>query len=151
MAVTNGGNPGVKLDPQPMLRFVEPKGGFQVVSYRQLLKDPDTRWILQDRLVLVGEESKRERFSTPFGERPGVLIHASAIHSIRSQQLLRHTPWWLSFLFILSSCYALVVMVARGASVLSLTRASVLLILGILLLSALCVRLGQDWVDIVYP
>ena len=42
-------------------------------------------------------------------------------------------------------------MVARGASVLSLTRACVLLILGILLLSALCVRLGQDWVDIVYP
>src|SRR5262249_25796599 len=100
---------------------------------------------------LVGERSPEETFHTPFGDRPGVEVHAAAIASLLDGVWIERPPWWSGLLIIVVACYLIAVLVEDGLSV----RTLVLIALGISVFlvggSALAMRLWQVWLDVIYP
>ncbi len=143
----------VETPPDGLLRFVEPAKPHLVLTYVQL-NDPKEaarcRPLLVDRFVLVGEDSARELLPTPFGDRLGVYIHADAVHSLLSRSYIRTAPWWVSALTILSICYALTLLAARGLAARGLIARAALLSALLFALAAAAMFAARAWVDVVY-
>ena len=140
----------LSLPRSGLLQFVEPPEGVSRVSLETLRDQPASHGMLTDRFVLLGEDSEEETFSTPFGDRLGVLIHASAIHSLRHDHFIERTPWWSSLLVILVSCYLLSVLAAGSMPAHQLIGVAVLLSLAVLVASIMAIYLWLIWVDIAY-
>jgi CHASE2 domain-containing sensor protein len=141
----------VRVPADGLLRFVEPRTPVPIVRYSTLLDNRGEHRRLTDRFLLVGEDSERERFETPFGRKLGVTIHAETVHSIRNGHYIRRAPWWLGFLTILVSCYLLTVYTAKGAEVRKLVLYCVLISALVIGGSIAAILTGPEWLDVVYP
>jgi CHASE2 domain-containing sensor protein len=134
-----------------LLRYVEPAAPFTEASYRDLFERPELRGLLKGRFLLVGENSQKETFTTPFGGKLGVMIHAYAAHSLLTNGFIRETPWWLSLLFIIVLIYWLAGLAAQGTSLVRLVRFCLLVSLGIFAVAALMIVVGPWWFPVIYP
>jgi CHASE2 domain-containing sensor protein len=106
---------------------------------------------LYGRLVMLGEESSEDTFETPFGRKPGVVVHADATHSLLHSHYIRDVPWWVGLTFILASCYLLAAWCAAGASAAKLSIGSAVATASFVLVAIGAILTGPYWFDVAYP
>lgn len=142
----------VKLPDNGLLQFVKPAQDYPAISFEDLEKASDAdRAIITSRFILVGENSPKDSFATPYGVKPGVVIHSYAIHSIRQNHFVTRGAWWVSLMMIFLLCYVLMLLTSRGFSNRSLILINFALSVFVILLSALFMYLWLAWIDLVYP
>ncbi len=138
----------IKAPENGLLQFIKPKDDFKRTTYSDLLNNP--RPMLEDQFVLVGEESDKHKFSTPFGEESGLVIQAYAVHSLLQNHFIKRTTFWPNYLMILVFCYLITVRVKQGDSVRKLIRTNSLISCVIFAISALAIYISLVWIDIIY-
>jgi hypothetical protein len=134
-----------------LLRFTQPARDYWRVSFQALVDRPSDVELLHQRFVLVGEDSASDSFPTPYGRRPGVLVHADAIYSLVKGASLRASPWWLGLVYSVVSCYLITSLAARGAAVGKLVLWCTALTAGLGLLAVVLAALAGWWFEIAYP
>ena len=134
-----------------LLRFVEPSAPYPVWPYERLEAEPELRRFVADRFVIVGESSERDTFETPFGRRPGAVVHMNAAHALRQGHFLRKVPWWHGLLYLLVACYLLTAFALEGYSLLWLAGYCAVASVGAVALAVVALWTGPDWYDIAYP
>jgi CHASE2 domain-containing sensor protein len=145
------GDVGLRLPRDGLLRFVEPAAAHEPLRLADLQTTEAARNLLRNRFVLVGEESKADSFCTPFGRKPGVVIHADAVHSLREAHFIQRQSWWVGLGFILVFCYWLAALCVNGASAARLAvvcGAATVFLVGV---SVGAMLVGPLWFDMVYP
>lgn len=141
-----------------LLQFVRPKNDFEQLEFDKLwnhYKENPKEWEedqkkLRDRLVLFGEES--DHFNTPYGEKPGVVIHAYAAHSLTKNYFIKRYGWWTSLPIIFVLGYLLMIeeFHHRGQAK-RLLFLNVVFSLVILLFSILSMSLTLNWIEVTQP
>jgi CHASE2 domain-containing sensor protein len=121
------------------------------VTFAQLDESEEERTLLNERFLMVGEDSAQDSFETPFGRKPGVMIHAYAVQSLVRNQFVERSPWWLSLLLIAVWCYLMIVLMARGTGNLKVILINVVASLVIIGISVLAMRVWLTWIDLIYP
>ncbi|MEM6782637.1 MAG: CHASE2 domain-containing protein [Bacteroidota bacterium] len=78
-----------------------------------MLPPPVLSGLLQDRLVVIGSTYPLETdtFTTPFGVRRGVLVHAATLHSVLAERPVRQSRWGMGVLAALLAALAAMGMV----------------------------------------
>lgn len=150
----------IQAPPDGLLQFTKPANDFKTLKWNEVWNNylsGDEEKIaadqaeFQDRFVLVGEDSLADQFLTPYGTKPGVVVHAYAVHSLRQNQFVRRQQWWTSLLMISLLCYLLMVFTSRGFRSLKLILINVAFSVLIILIAVLAMRLWLTWIDLVYP
>jgi hypothetical protein len=144
-------DPNLKVPANGLLQFIRPANEFRTVSFEDLDNSEANRSSLRGRFVLVGEESAQDSFQTPYGIKPGIVIHAYAVHSLTRDHFFERPAWWITLLMISPWCYLMMVMVSRGVRSLKLVLINLAASLFIVVISALAVYLWQTWIDLIYP
>lgn len=139
--------PELEIPKSTLIQFVEPAQGVDVRSHRDVKAEPG---LLADKVVLVGFD-QADFHRTPFGELPGVVIHAYAAQSLRSGQLIRRPSPWTSFPVVFLTCYlVLLLFLADPRRVRPVTAAAAMSVLIVLVaVGAMWWRLL--WLDVSYP
>jgi len=145
---------GVATPDDGLLQFVEPARPHVRVRLADLLDsarahDAD-RNALRGRFVLLAEESDADAFDTPFGRRPGAIVHASAIHSLLHQHYIRPGPEWIRFLSMLAFCYGLAVWCVGGVAAIRLVWVCVAATVCFGAIAVVGILTGPHWFDAVY-
>ena len=133
-----------------LLRFIEPMDSIPQVSYDEFAEDQTKCDLMRDSWVLVGEKSDSETFTTPFGQIPGVFIHAYAVHSLRHGHFLQRTPWWSGLFVILISCYVIFLLAAQNIRPLWIICTAILLSFLIVGASILVLAVWLFRLDLIY-
>lgn len=138
-----------------LLHFIEPAQPHIRIRLEDLLDESasneSARNALNGRFVLVGEDSESDSFDTPFGRKPGVIVHADAIHSLVHGHYIRYGPWWLRFFPMLAFCYGLAVWCANGGSVGRLLLVCLVATAGFGATAVAGIVAGPLWFDAFYP
>ena len=106
--------------------------------------------LMRDRFVIVGSERLGDVHETPYGNLPGVMIHAIAANALRTGYVIRRVPvqWILPVILIV--CYVLILLQSQAGLKPLLIGAA--LIAGAIVLSAvLAMRARLVWIDVSYP
>lgn len=141
----------VRLPEDGLLRYVEPSTNYEPLRLERLRADERLRSVLRNRFVLLGDDSRFDIFATPFGRKPGAVIHADAVHSLRTGHFIQpHSPW-LSFGFMLVFCYWIAAWCAGGASVKKLSLLCAAATLCFAAAAVASILLGPYWFEMVYP
>ena len=133
-----------------LLQFIAPSSLPGAISFEELTAGPQAAGFLRDQWVFVGENSEQDTFRTPFGNTPGVMIHALAAESLAHSQYIQHLETWQIFILVFGFCYLLTVLVAQGVTVrgvLYFVSASTLTLVA---LAAASMWLWRIWVDTIY-
>ena len=106
--------------------------------------------LLRDRFVLVGSDRQEDVHQTPFGSMSGVMIHALAAHSLRSDHVIRRLDvrWVMPAVFAM--CYVLILLQAQGGLRPLLTGAG-LIATAIIVSAVVAMRVQLLWIDVSYP
>ncbi len=145
------GNAEPRLPSDGLLRFVEPAEAHEPLRFADIQSSEAARNLLRNRFVLAGEESDLDSFETPFGRKPGVVIHADAVHSLRSSHFIQSHSWWLGLSFILVFCYWLAAWCASGASTTKLGALCGAATTCFIAVAVASILAGPYWFDVVYP
>ncbi|MCI0435487.1 MAG: TIR domain-containing protein [Gemmatimonadetes bacterium] len=142
------GAPAVEPRATPLIRFVAPRDGPVALDG---LPGADDQALLRDRFILVGSNRPDDVHATPYGETPGVMIHAWAAHGLRTGHGIRPLPdaWMFVLLFVL--CYVITVVQASGVGPGMLAVSAALLIAALFGGAALGIRFGLLWIDAGVP
>lgn len=133
-----------------LLQFLAPKGKFPQVTVATLQSNPSSRRRLRERFVLIGEESDRDRWNTPFGRRSGVWVHAAAVHALRHGHFVERAPWWAGLGLLFVACYLLITRAGRGDAPRRLVLFCLVASLAIgAVAAAACLILL--WIEVLYP
>ena len=145
------GKPSLVADT--LIRFLESKPAIKPIEWDRLANvgSAELGGMLRGRFLLAGEDSPREIFHTPLGDRLGVQIHAAAIMNMVSGRWIRQTPWWAGTLIILVSCYLLTVFAAEGASRRRQFQVVAAVTGAVVLLAILVMYFWTVWLDVAYP
>ena len=155
-----GDNSAVKVPDNGLLQFIKPANDFKPIAFDKLWKDylseDSTEWErdqskLRDKFMLVGEDSEKDSFLTPYGMKPGVVIHAYAVHSLRQNHFIKRGAWWVSLIMISLLSYLMMVLTSRGVGNLKLILINMGFSLLIVAISVLSMYLWLTWIDLVYP
>jgi CHASE2 domain-containing sensor protein len=153
-------SPQVKIPDNGLLQFTKPAQDFEPIKWAELWGNYNKgdeskigvdRRKLQDRFVLVGEDSNEDRFPTPYGVQPGVVIHAYAVHSLTHHRYIERPRWWVTLLTIFLVCYLLMVLTARGVGNLKLVLINVGFSAVMVAIALLVMYFWLAWIDLVYP
>jgi hypothetical protein len=144
-------NPSVNTPANGLLQFVRPTNDFPTVAFEELNQPGSDRSILEGRFIMAGEDSAQDSFATPFGTKPGVVIHAYAVQSLLRNRFIQRPSWWMSLLMISLWCYLLMVLTARGVANLKLILINVAVSLFIVGIAALAMWRWLIWIDLIYP
>ncbi|HBB89547.1 MAG TPA: hypothetical protein DC047_18230 [Blastocatellia bacterium] len=145
-------DPQVKVPTNGLLQFIKPEKDFPAITYEELEQGSDEdRAILRSRFILVGENSERDSFRTPYGTRPGLAVHAYAIQSLRHNHFITRARWWISLLMIFLLCYLMMVLTARAVGNLKLILINLAFSALIVGIAIIAMYLWLTWIDLVYP
>ena len=145
-------DPQVKVPDNGLLQFIKPEKNFPAITYEELEQGSDEdRAILRSRFILVGENSERDSFRTPYGTQPGVVVHSYAIQSLRHNHFITRAPWWTSLLMIFLLCYLMMVLTSRGVGNLKLILINLAFSVLIVGAAIIAMYLWLTWIDLVYP
>ena len=148
----------LELPDDKRLRFIAPagslaadkQGAIPVVTYQELEANPSSRSLLKNAFLMFGEDSPGDIFVTPFGNKPGVVAHAYAVHSLRTGHYFRRTSWWSALAVIAVACYLVALWAARGIPAKQfLFRVACISVL-VILTSAVSAMLWLVWLEVVY-
>ena len=145
------GNSEPRLPDDNLLRFVEPAKAYEPLRFAEIQNSEAARRLLLNRFILVGEESDADSFDTPFGRKPGVVIHADVVHSLRNSHFIQRHSWWLAVSFILVFCYWLAALCAEGASAAKLAIVCGAATACFIVVAIASILTGPYWFDVVYP
>lgn len=106
--------------------------------------------LMRDRFVIIGSERLADVHATPYGELPGVMIHALAAHSLRTDHVIRRVPVQWVLPGILLVCYVLVLLQSHGGLRPLLIGAG-LIAVAIVLSAVFAMRSRLLWIDVSYP
>jgi CHASE2 domain-containing protein len=138
----------LRLAANRPLQFVEPQGlQGSAVAGADLWRHPT---LARGRFLLIGQDSLRDRFDTPFGRRFGVVLHANAVQALCDDQAIQHLDWWWTLPIIVISCSVAAALSVAGASVKTQLLAAGGATLAILALACVAMR-WLVWVDVSYP
>jgi hypothetical protein len=137
----------LRLPENDLVQFVEPRPEVLSASYEELAGNGD---LVRDRFLLVGRENKNDSFLTPFGRRPGVMVHADVVEALRDGRMVQRAPWWLEEVLIAASCYLLTTLIVRRVRMFRVVQIAAGLTVGTLLIAALAMRF-LVWLDVCYP
>jgi CHASE2 domain-containing protein len=140
-------NEKIEIPDAQLLRFVEPDEPIPVYGYAEVEANPA---LLSDTFILVGEKGSADSFRTPFGPTQGSLIHAMALHSLRTHSYITRAPDGMSGLVIFVACYTLVLLAAIGASTERLVITAIVISGAVFLLSLAAIMLWRVWIEIIY-
>jgi len=141
----------IKLPSNGLVQFVEPSEEIKPISYDELLRNPKSQDVLRDQVVLVGELSDEDNHPTPFGVKPGLIIHALTIDSLRQNRYIERVPAWSSFLIIVVLCYLMAVLANQNARLRRLVYANLIFTALLIAMAALAMYLWLLWIDVIYP
>jgi CHASE2 domain-containing sensor protein len=141
----------VRVPPDGLVRFIAPATDPQVVSLAALQGDPSARRRLRNRFVIAGEESEQDSFNTPFGRKPGAVVHAYVVHSLRQRHYFERHSWWLGVAVLVVFCYWLTVWCVNGVRLRRLVALCAAATVGIIVIAIASVKAGPYWFDVVYP
>ncbi len=145
------GDAALRLPNDGLLRFVEPAAAYEPLRLAELETSETARNLLRNRFVLVGEESEPDSFETPFGRKPGVVVHADVVHSLRRSHFIEKPSWWVGLGFTLVFCFWIAAWCANGASAARLAAFCGAVTISLVIVAAAGVFAGPYWFDIVYP
>jgi hypothetical protein len=151
VAKSLSGSTQLDLPSDGLLRFVEPPNGHLAFRLQELQSRARARNLLQNRFLLVGEESESDTFETPFGRKLGVAIHADVVYSLRQSHFIRPHSWWLGLAVTLVFCYWLTVWCANGVSLRRLSLLCAGATVFVIVLAVVGIRSGPYWIEVVYP
>ncbi len=141
----------VPESPPDLIYFIAPSREPSQVSYADLRQDSLQRERLRDRLIIVGERSKRDTFVTPFGDLPGVFLHAHAAQSLQSGQFIQRQSDWSSFVLVFGACLLISVLAAQGVSAGRLTAVTAGVSIAVVAAAAAAMAIWRVWLAVVYP
>lgn len=149
------GESEISIPDNGLLHFIEPAQAHLRVRLDDLLDESASREsarnALNDRFVLVGEASDADSFDTPFGHKPGVIVHADAIHSLAHSHYIRKGPWWLRFFPMLAFCYGLAVWSAHDGPAGRLALVCLAATACFCVTAVVGIVAGPLWFDAFYP
>ena len=136
-----------RLPDESFAQFVVPAS--PVTTIRGLPTESNVA-LLRDRFVLVGSDRQEDVHQTPFGSMSGVMIHALAAHSLRSDHVIRRLDvrWVMPAVFAM--CYVLILLQAQGGLRPLLTGAG-LIATAIIVSAVVAMRVQLLWIDVSYP
>jgi hypothetical protein len=140
----------VKVPESGLLQFLKPASDFPEITFDELEKDPE-RSILKDRFILVGVDSDRDSFKTPYGTKLGVLVHAYAIHSLRHSRFVKRDKGLTILLTIGPLVYLIMYMKSLGYRSLTLVIVNLVASATMVAISGLAMHFWLTWIDLVYP
>ncbi len=139
--------PDVALPAGEAIWFLPPSNPVDVISDVEAVHEPE---LLRGKLVMLGLHVRSDRARTPFGEIPGTLVHAYALHSLVSgRMIIRPAPWW-SVACVFCGCYLLILLALMGWSTSRLALAAAGLSLAVIALAAVAMRGWLVWLPVVY-
>jgi CHASE2 domain-containing sensor protein len=153
-------DPQVRGPKNGLVQFIKPANDFKPLEFEKLwndyLSDDPKEWELdqlklRDKFILVGEDSVRDHFWTPYGIRPGVVIHAYAVHSLKQNHFIERASSWVSLLMITLLCYLMMVLTSLGVANLKLILINVAFSAFIVAIAILSMYVWLTWIDLVYP
>lgn len=144
-------NPSVNVPRDRALQFIKPSQDFPSISFDKLDQSEDERSILNGRFILAGEESLQDSFHTPYGLKPGVVIHAYAVQALLNNHFIKRPPWWISLILVSVWCYLMMVLIARGVGNVKLILTNAAVSVLIVVMAALVMHYWQTWIDVIYP
>jgi len=140
----------ISVPDNGLLQFVAPSKPAGTIQFEDLKRDTDAGKFLRDQWVLVGEDSHKDSFMTPFNKIPGVMIHAFAAESLIHDRYIRRLPAWQTFLLIFGVCYILTALAAHGVRAMPLIQIVAIATVAIFALAAASVWMWRGWVDTIY-
>ena len=138
--------------PQPrsgLLQFIPPVEEYTVIPFQSLRRNTSEAEIMSHRVVIAGVEGE-DQFNTPFGKLQGVLIHASAAHSMLQDHFITRVSWWSNFAMIFIFCYLLTVFAVTGMKAWKLILLTSTISAGAFVLAAVVMYLWLVWMDVAY-
>lgn len=144
-------NASVKAPNNGLLQFIKPSEDFPTIPFTTLDQSEDEQAILNGRFVLAGEDSPQDSFQTPYGSKPGVVIHAYAVQALMHNHFIERPPWWISLIMISVWSYLMMVLMARGLGNLKLILINVAASVLMVGIAILAMYLWRTWIDLVYP
>ena len=100
---------------------------------------------------MVGDQSQRDNFHTPFGDFPGAQLHAFAIYDMLNGYSLTRPPQTLYALLISAACIFLALLANGTAPLRRLLLGATAMTAFILVLAFNAMRFLSVWVDAIYP
>jgi adenylate cyclase len=99
-------NKVIPLNPDKgtvIINFIGPKGSFKTIPFYQVLDERIDMSFFQNKIVLIGSTAPilHDFFYTPFGQMPGVEIHANSIQTILQNNYIYKLPILLQFFLLL--------------------------------------------------
>jgi len=156
--------------PDRLLQYIKPSNDFEKIHWEEVwnnFKEGDEKKIakdeakFQDRFILVGQENASETecqtqsgqdcFLTPYGAKPGVVVHSYAVHSLTQNQFVTRQKWWTTLLMISVMCYLMMVFMSRGVGNLRLVLINLAFSVILVATAILAMRLWLTWIDLIYP
>jgi len=153
-------DPQVRGPKNKLVQYIKPANDLKPLEFDKLwkdyLSDDPKEWgidqlKLRDKFVLVGEDSERDRFWTPYGIKPGVVIHGYAVHSLKQNHFIDRASSWVSLLMITLLCYLMMVLTSLEVTNLKLILINVAFSGFIVTIAILSMYLWLTWIDLVYP
>lgn len=144
------GPAAVEVPPDGILRFIPPPEDPLSVRFDELVSGTADRNFLRNRFVMAGE-AERDSFDTVVGRKPGIVIHAYAVHSLRQAHDIRRHSWWLGFAITLVFCYWLTIWCANGVRMRALVGLCVAATALVIAIAVASILVGPYWFDVVYP
>jgi len=138
---------GRMLPDVGLAQFVAPEGG--VATLVGMPNDTTAR-AMDHRFVIVGSHRDKDVHKTPYGELPGVMIHAYAANALRADRVVRRldVQWVLPAILVL--CYVLVLLQSYGG-LKPLLIGAVLISVAVVVSAAFAMRMRLVWIDVSYP
>jgi len=151
-ALRNGdtSRPKLSLTAGELLRFVPPRDELRIIEGPRLDALDRSPEQLAGYFLIVGERSASDTFRTPFGNLPGAVVHAYAVHSLLSGAYIRRPPALWSAFIVFAGCYVLTLSAAKRATASHLALTAFVLTMIIVAMSAAAIWLWRVWLDVVY-
>jgi CHASE2 domain-containing sensor protein len=130
-----------------ILRYLPPADRKPPLTLEQLAATPT---LLNNKFLLVGIQSPLDRFDTPFGQLPGTIIQAYAVHSLLTDRTItRASPFW-SAAMVFATCYVLLLFATQRRSSRFLLLSAGLMSVLVVAAAALSMLVWHVWVEVVY-
>lgn len=154
------GKNDLDLPPGALLRFLPGSEDLMQVrgdaAIQKLIGDHPGAFA--DKFLLVGEQSKSDRFATPRatsddkeeGGTPGTLIHAYGVAALLAPRYFQRPPAWFAAFVVIAACGVLALFASQKTTPKRLLSVAALVSVAVISLAAAAARFQMVWLDVIY-
>jgi len=143
----------MKLPSEGSIEFVRPAKPiplFPLDSLQVGVHDELMMGRLRGQFVIVGEVSKRESVSTPWGRVLGVEVQAWAVNSLLKGRWIDRNTWWVSIIITWALLYLLASLAQSGTSSRMVGLWAGGAAAACLIFAGVAMRVSLFWIDLTY-